>query len=206
MPILFEKQEENAQILVFKIAEDDEFYRRSIDFTEADSKEFNEIKHPDKQRQWLASRYLLKKITGENRTLFVKKSDLGKPHFTNHEAHFSISHSRDCIALIYSLTRNVAIDIEKLQPKIEHIRKKFLHPKDFEQGTDLVNLTLIWSVKEAIYKYFHTKELYSFKENIAVLEKNEMHLFAEVELSNTLISIKLSYLIIEDFVLVYFQE
>ena len=181
MSVILEKVHYDSQILVYKVEETLDYFRNRIDFTEIDLEEFNAIKHPEKQKQWLASRYLLKKITKENRTLYVKKSELGKPHFTNHEAHFSISHSRDYIAMIYSLNKKVAIDIEKLQPKIELIKKKFLHPRDFEHGEDLVNLTLIWSAKEAIYKYYHTKELYSFKENIAIVEKSESQLKAQIQ-------------------------
>ncbi len=108
--------------------------------------------------------------------------------------------------MIYSIDKKVAVDIEKLQPKIERIKKKFLHPSDYEQGEHLINLTLIWSAKEAIYKFFHTKELYSFKENISVVEREDSILKAEVHFRSSIVHLKLNYLLIEDFILVYFQE
>jgi 4'-phosphopantetheinyl transferase EntD len=204
MPVVFEKKDRGAVIIVFKIEESNEFFIQNIDFTEHDKSELNSIKYAEKQRQWLASRYLLKNATNVNRTLYVKKSDLGKPHFTNHEAHFSITHSKDYVAIIYSENDLVAIDIEKIQTKISRIKAKFLHPSDFEQGDNMENLTIIWSAKEAIYKYFHTKDIYSFKEHIAITNIHENSLTARINLPDSIQNLNLQFRRIEDIVLVYY--
>lgn len=103
----------------------------------------------------------------------ISKKQISKPHFTNYPLKFSISHSRNYVAVISSETNDVAIDIEVIQDKVLKIKHKFLHPNDFEQGDDLTKLTMIWSSKETIYKHYHTKELYSFKEQIAVDTYND---------------------------------
>lgn len=173
MTVVFEKKMGHALIIVYKIEHDNEYYLQGIDFTDFDKKEFEGITNPLKKRQWLASRYWLKKISNQQRTLFLEKSHLGKPHIINHKSFFSISHSKDIIAIIWSEEREVSIDIEHFQEKILHLKNKFLHPLDFSHEADVEVMTLIWSAKETIYKYFHDRSLYSFKENIAIYKRDE---------------------------------
>jgi len=168
MAVILLKEEANYTLLVYKIEEGDNFYHSGIDFTEHDIQEYENISNPLKKRQWLASRYWLKKISKQKRTLYIQKSELGKPHITNHQAYFSISHSKDTIAIIYSLENEVAVDIEFIQNKIAKIKNKFLHPLEFKFEDNLQSLAIIWSAKESIYKYYHSRSLYSFKENIIV--------------------------------------
>jgi hypothetical protein len=173
MPILFERLDSSFQIIVYEIEHEADYYKEGIDFTAFDQNEFDAIVNPLKQLQWLASRYWVKKLSKQHHQLHLEKTELGKPHFTNYPLKFSISHSRNYIAVICSETNDVAIDIEVIQDKVLKIKHKFLHPNDFEQGDDLAKLTMIWSSKETIYKHYHTKELYSFKEQIAVDTYND---------------------------------
>ena len=168
MPILFECLDSSFQIIVYEIEHKADYYKDGIDFTAFDQNEFDAIVNPLKQLQWLASRYWVKKLSKQRHQLHLEKTELGKPHFTNYPLKFSISHSRSYIAVICSETNDVAIDIEVIQDKVLKIKHKFLHPNDFEQGDDIERLAMIWSAKETIYKHYHTKDLYSFKEQIAL--------------------------------------
>lgn len=168
MPVLFEKMDSRFHLVVYKIDKTPEEYERGIDFTPFDILEYNRISNPLKRIQWLASRYWVKKISKQDYQLHLEKSELGKPHITNYPLKFSISHARNYIAVICSETSSVAIDIEPIQEKVLKIKHKFIHRNDFEQGTDQEKLTLIWSAKETIYKHYHTRDLYSFKEQIVV--------------------------------------
>lgn len=172
MPLLLELSDANTSLIVYQMKEEDSFYLSGIDFTPFDHQEFNSIVNPLKRRQWLASRYWVKKLSKQHNQLYLEKSELGKPHFTNSHLKFSISHSKDCVAVICSETKEVAIDIEVMQDKILKIKSKFLHPLDYEQGSDVEEITKIWSAKETIYKYYHSASLYSFKEQIAILNSS----------------------------------
>jgi 4'-phosphopantetheinyl transferase len=168
MPVVFEKIENDVHLIVYEIEHDENFYKQGIDFTDFDSLELSKIVNPTKRLQWLASRFWVKKLSKQQQQLFLKKTELGKPHIVNYPIKFSISHSRNLVAVICSNTQDVAIDIETIQDKVLKIKHKFIHPKDFEQGENLQHLAMIWSAKETIYKHYHTKELYSFKEQIAI--------------------------------------
>lgn len=206
MPILIQKDFQNAQIYLFRAEESVDYFFSNLDFTESDLINYHSMKHPEKKKQWLASRYLLKKVSGQNRTLYMQKSSLGKPSFSNIHAHFSISHSRDYIGIIYSKDRKVAIDIEKIQPKVVSIRKKFLHPEEYHFSKDEKTSTLLWSAKEAIYKHYHTAELYSFKENIIAKTITESTLNLDVVLKSGIVPVELNYFIECDIVVVYMIE
>lgn len=177
MPILLEIDQNTTQLLVYKIEFEEEYYKQGIDFTAFDTKELESIINPQKRLQWLASRYWVKKLSKQQNQLLLEKSDLGKPHIVNYPIQFSISHSRNLVAVICSKNKNVAVDIETIQDKILNVKHKFIHPNDFEQGDDLEHLAMIWSAKETIYKHYHTKDLYSFKEQITVdnYSDSEMH-------------------------------
>lgn len=165
---------------LFKIEESIEFYKNNIDFTEFDTLEFNKISHPEKKIQWLASRYLLKRMTQEEKQLHLVKTVTGKPNFVNLPLFFSITHSHEFVAVILSEQNNVAIDLEMTNPKLQLIKKKFLHPMDCTQGEDTELLTILWSAKESIYKYCDDKFL-SFKEHIAILDISDGEIKSEIK-------------------------
>lgn len=201
--VLFEKEFNDVIILVYKIEEDNQFYHAGIDYTDFDSEEYSRISNPEKQRQWLASRYWLKKISKQKHRLDMQKSELGKPHISNFQSFFSISHSKNVIAIIFSLVREVAIDIEHLDSKILRLNSKFLHTNDYSLSENLTDLTLIWSAKETIYKYFHDRTLFSFKENIAIVNKEVD--FLNFKISNATIQYegKIQYKLMDGFVLTW---
>jgi len=176
MSVLFEKLEDDVHLIAYEIDKEPEYYRQGIDFTAFDLQEYESIANALKKTQWLASRFWLKKMSKKQQQLHLEKTDLGKPHFTNSSLHFSISHSRNYIAVICSEFREVAVDLETIQDKILKIKHKFIHPQDFEQGDNLERLAMIWSAKETIYKHYHTKELYSFKEQIAITALKDSYL------------------------------
>ena len=168
MPIVFEQIADDVHVLVYRLEQSEDYYKRCIDFTSFDSLEISKIANPLKRLQWLASRYWVKKLSKQQQQLLLEKTELGKPHIVNYPIKFSISHSRNLVAVICSKTKDVAVDIETIQDKILNVKHKYIHPNDFEQGDDLEKLAMIWSAKETIYKHYHTKDLYSFKEQIAL--------------------------------------
>jgi 4'-phosphopantetheinyl transferase len=83
--------------------------------------------------------------------------------------YISISHSRNVIAIAYNLDHAVGIDVEYHSPKLKKIQHKYISVAD-SASVNLQNernLTIIWSIKEAVYKMEQIEGL-SFKENIHV--------------------------------------
>jgi 4'-phosphopantetheinyl transferase EntD len=108
------------------------------------------------QRGFLSVRHLLAEFGYTDEDLFY--DDFGKPHL-NDGKHISITHSFTFSAIIVS-AQEVGIDIEKQREKIKIIAHKFVdYEFDYlnEETEDYIKkLTVIWGIKESLYKLFAT--------------------------------------------------
>lgn len=149
---------------VWHITEDESFFLNHVPLQK-------EITHPHKRLQHLAGRYLLKELYPDFPLALIKIADTRKPFLPDEAFHFSISHCGDYAAVVVSKEYRVGVDIEAITGKIERIIPKFL--SDAEQQllpTDAVskNATLLWSVKESVYKWKSTGGV-DFKKHINII-------------------------------------
>ena len=120
------------------------------------------------QRGFLSVRHLLRAFGYTDQDLFY--DDNGKPHLKDGK-HISITHSFTFSGVIVS-DSEVGIDIEKQRDKIGIIAKKFV---DYEFNyLDTISkdyirkLTVIWGIKESLYKLFATPGML-FREHFLVI-------------------------------------
>jgi len=120
------------------------------------------------QRGFLSVRHLLREFGYTDQDLFY--DDNGKPHLKDGK-HVSITHSFTFSGVIVS-DKEVGIDIEMQRDKIAVIAHKFV---DYEfnyldkSADDYINkLTVIWGIKESLYKLFATPGML-FKEHFLVI-------------------------------------
>jgi 4'-phosphopantetheinyl transferase EntD len=120
------------------------------------------------QRGFLSVRHLLREFGYTDQDLFY--DDNGKPHLKDGK-HISITHSFTFSGVIVS-DKEVGIDIEMQRDKIAVIAHKFV---DYEfnyldkSAEDYINkLTVIWGIKESLYKLFATPGML-FKEHFLVI-------------------------------------
>lgn len=120
------------------------------------------------RRGFLSVRCLLNEFGYQDVDLHY--DELGKPYLTDGN-YISITHSFNFSAVVISKSV-IGIDIEKQRQKIEIIADKFID-YEFEylekKAINYVNkLTVIWCVKESLYKLFATPGL-SFKQHCMVI-------------------------------------
>ncbi|WP_296384533.1 4'-phosphopantetheinyl transferase family protein [Winogradskyella sp.] len=120
------------------------------------------------QRGFLSVRHLLRDFGYTDQDLFY--DDNGKPHLKDGK-HISITHSFTFSGVIIS-DSEVGIDIEMQRDKIGIIAKKFV---DYEfnyldkNSEDYIRrLTVIWGIKESLYKLFATPGML-FKDHFLVI-------------------------------------
>ncbi|MBC3845519.1 4'-phosphopantetheinyl transferase superfamily protein [Winogradskyella echinorum] len=120
------------------------------------------------QRGFLSVRHLLHEFGYTDQDLYY--DDNGKPHLKDGK-YISITHSFTFSGVIVS-DNEVGIDIEKQRDKISIIAHKFV---DYEfnylnkNAEDYIrNLTVIWGVKESLYKLFATPGML-FREHFLVI-------------------------------------
>lgn len=120
------------------------------------------------QRGFLSVRHLLREFGYTDQDLFY--DDNGKPHLKDGK-HISITHSFTFSGVILS-DKEVGIDIEKQRDKIGIIANKFVDYEfdylDKKANNYVGKLTVIWGVKESLYKLFATPGML-FKEHFLVI-------------------------------------
>ncbi len=149
MPLIFHSQINAAtKIGVWHITEGEEFFLQHVTLQRS-------ITHPHKRLQHLAGRYMLRELFPDFPLTLIAIADTRKPFLEDEAFHFSISHCGDYAAAIVSTENRVGVDIEIPHPKIERIQHKFL--SESEQlllGNYPSMLTMAWSVKEAMFKWY----------------------------------------------------
>jgi len=120
------------------------------------------------QRGFLSVRHILREFGYTDQDLFYDEN--GKPHLRDGK-HISITHSFTFSGVIIS-ENEVGIDIEKQREKIAIIAKKFVdYEFNYVSKIDkdyIKKLTIIWGIKESLYKLFATPGML-FREHFIVI-------------------------------------
>lgn len=166
MPLFFQHQiNESSKIAIWHITEDESFFAKQVPLQ-------SNITHPHKRLQHLAGRYLLKFLFSDFPYEELQIADTRKPFLPAEQYHFSISHCGAYAAAIASSTDRVGIDIEIPSEKVRKISHKFIHSAEAvfasKINQHLLNETMIWSAKEAIFKWYGLGQV-DFKAHIRML-------------------------------------
>lgn len=164
MPFYQDLTDENASILFWKYNEEDTFDHKAL----IEPENFAKVEHyhPKKLIEYLMVRQMLKMLKPDHKILY---KTIGQPYLFPKDAFISISHSYPFAALAISQKR-VGIDMERIQPKIVRVKHKFLNDAELswtETEDEVELLTVIWAVKEALYK-LHPSKLWSLKKHYQV--------------------------------------
>ena len=145
----------DTRLGIWRIEEPENFFLEKVPLKK-------DVSHPYKRLQHLAGRYLLPELADDFPLSEIMVADTRKPYLENEQYHFSISHSGSYAAALISDVKRVGIDIELITPRIVTIAPKFLDPAEKEFLSDWKDLpkvhleltTILWSAKEAIYKWY----------------------------------------------------
>jgi len=142
MPIIHKIEEKEIIILVWEITE-------TLDELQVLLGRLNISNHTSEKRkkEQLTTRLLVKEILPNKRIIYNK---FGAPELDNGQ-HISISHSAGLVAVIISHEKT-GLDIEKISEKTLLLASKFVSEKNLI-NLDKEKSTLIWCLKEAIYKW-----------------------------------------------------
>lgn len=153
---------------VWKCTEAEDFFSGSLKLFAAEEEELSKL-NSKKRYEWLASRFLLSRITAESGLNPCTKDEYGKPHLKGSPWMISLSHTEGYVACIRSL-KSCGTDIQVITQKIEKISPKFISAAEeslIRDGQSLQHRHCIWSAKEAIYKAYGRKSL-DFKDHIRI--------------------------------------
>ena len=160
MPIINKIENEKITILVWEITE-------TLEEIMALGGGINISNYTSKKRkkEHLASRLLVNEIYPTKTIIY---NEFGAPELNNGK-HISISHSKELVAVIISDTKS-GLDIEQISEKPLSIASKFVSEKNLIK-LKKEKATLIWCLKEAIYKWYQ-KGSVDFIKDIIIPEFN----------------------------------
>lgn len=158
----------STQILVWEITEPYQELFGAVVLNESNLNRLKCMKSEIHQRAFLSVRKLFQLAGYTDFDLYY--DEFGKPHLHDGK-HISITHSHQFSAIILS-DKVVGIDIELQREKIIRIADKFIDSEfsflnPSENSAYIRKLTVIWGVKEAIFKIRNEKGI-SFKDHIKV--------------------------------------
>jgi phosphopantetheinyl transferase len=167
MPLILSQESVGKELFLWEISEEIKDFQRIISpivFAQI----MESTKLEKRKLEKLSQVMLLKKakIPFEH----VKYHKNGKP-FLDNGLHLSFSHSGEYSTLLVDKNR-CGLDIEYQSEKILRIAPKFTHPEEKDLFNTDEYLYWIWSIKEAIFKYFG--EGVAFRDHIQVKEIDEV--------------------------------
>jgi len=197
-----------TQILVWEITETFDDLFGQVLLNDINMIRVKNMKSDLHQRGFLSVRKLLQEAGYNDFDLYYDES--GKPHL-NDENFISITHSFHFSAIIIS-EQKAGIDIEMQREKIIRIADKFVdsefHFLKPEKTQEYIRkLTVIWGVKESIFKIRNEKGI-SFKDHIQVntFKIDDKKTTAVLEFENVKQQFSIYFEEIENFTLVYAFE
>jgi 4'-phosphopantetheinyl transferase len=164
--LIFSRQPETGlQLAVWHLTEPEDFFTRDLTWSADESAELAAHHSPSRRMEWMASRWLLHRLTGATERLVVSKNATSRPFFQKKpDLHCSLSHSHGVVA---ALTSDVpcGCDLQVVVEKIVRIAPKFMRPDELAwvdahpESERLVLKHVFWSAKEALYKTYGLREL-----------------------------------------------
>ncbi len=154
---------------LFHITEAEADLRELVPLSAEEARQIDLIQGEGRRREFLAARLLLHRMSGRPARAALFKDSTGKPHLADSHYHISISHTADFAAAI-AHPNPCGIDVQRLVKKIERIADKFISPAEriqLKEADKLLQMHLIWSAKESMYKAFGRRQL-DFKEHLYV--------------------------------------
>ena len=158
MPIISKIESEKITILVWEIKETLEeliTLGKGINISNYTSEK--------RKKEHLASRLLVNEIYPTKTIIY---NEFGAPELNNGK-HISISHSKELVAVIFS-NKKTGLDIEQISGKSLRLASKFVSARNLIK-LNKEKATLIWCLKEAIYKW-HQKGSVDFIKDIIIPE------------------------------------
>lgn len=156
MPLIVkEKISPHSEYFIWHITEEEEFFLDHL-VLDAYEQQYHGKLIETKRKEFLACRYLLHLATGEEQRVFLDISKSGKPFLQNRAYEISLSHSASYVAVVLS-NRLVGIDIQRMNPKLERIKGKFISEEEFGWYDGQINTDIVhhfWGAKEALFKAY----------------------------------------------------
>ena len=159
----------------------------------------NAIKSEQKKKEYTAIRWMKTNLFG---SMPIRYATDGSPTLDN-TSFISISHTTKYACLGVSKSHKIGIDIEAVTPRAVKVQHKYcndLEARLFDTSNDF-DMTLLWSLKEALYKFSDRQQLL-FSTDILIQQKTP-EIIAHVKFEQSMVTVKLGFEQLDNHVLTY---
>ena len=131
--------------------------------TDIEQERYFQFQHIGRKREYMATRILRQQIFGFQH---IHYDSVGAP-FIEGEGYISISHSPGLVGIALNPDYRLGLDLELPRSKVVAIAPKFINEEESScfDVTDALEMTRVWSAKEALYKLAGRKKII-FKEEL----------------------------------------
>lgn len=161
MPVYLKKEEANGGILaVWEITESVEELLLQLNLSGAELDRLNSFRLDKRKLEFLATRCLLKALLQKDPV--ISYLDSGRPVLENSPFNLSISHTKGFAAVALSKSEFSGVDIEHPSERVIKVYDRFVSADEkafIPESQQLQYFTLLWSLKEAMYKIFDEKSV-----------------------------------------------
>lgn len=207
------KINQNTTAYFWKISEDIEWLFDSVQLNEKSIYRLETMSSIEHKKGFLAVRMLLQNIGYTDFDLFY--DEFGKPNLkdkrqevkdkSTETRNISISHSHEFSCICIS-NQPIGIDLEKRKEKILKIAPRFmdiLHLENLSESEKIKKATVIWGVKESIFKLKNEKGI-SFPNHISEspFQLEDKKGKAHLNFNNTTESFQFQFELVADYVFV----
>ncbi|HOG20376.1 MAG TPA: 4'-phosphopantetheinyl transferase superfamily protein [Salinivirgaceae bacterium] len=162
MPLFAKRQYEHYAIAIWNVTEELSFFADKTIFSANDKSYYQRVNNERRKREWVVVRYLLQNIIGIDDE--IRYDENGRPKIKSH--YISISHSGYMVVVIVSKYR-CAVDIEEVRARISKVAHRVFSNSELSFAQTDEELTVLWCVKEAVFKLYGNGEV-DFKHDIIV--------------------------------------
>lgn len=153
---------------------------------------------PRRRLEVAATHALLWQMTPGER-LLISHDEAGKPLLENRK--ISVSHTRGMVALMLSEDKEVALDVEYINGRVDKIASHFLLPEEQQATQNTLDRLEHWCAKETAYKYFSASHLGSSQMRVRKTGRTGQQL--SVDNLKDGVSLHVSCIVSEGYVLAY---
>lgn len=203
------KINEHTIAYFWKISEDISWFNEKSELNDNSVSRLKSMQSVAHKKGFLAVRMLLQHIGLSDFDLFY--NEFGKPYLkvenleVGIKKHISISHSHEFSCICIS-NKAVGIDIEKCKEKTLKIASRFMevsHIENLSMADKITKATIIWGIKESIFKLKNEKGI-SFPKHIfeSPFKLADRKGNAKLIFNNTIEEFQFQFDIIEDYAFV----
>jgi len=166
--------------------------------TDGEKERFFSFKHINRQCEFVATRILRHQLLGFTHIHY----DVHGAPYIEDEGYISISHAPGVVGIAISKHFKVGLDLEIIRDKAKVLSSRFISEIELKQfnNESSIEMTMLWSAKEVLYKLAGRKKII-FKKELLLQKINDSELHGTIINPDSIINVDLAIFVRKDLII-----